>query len=152
MNKLSLLLLLSPCCLLAQNSDIIPQQGWGDDIPELSSLVNFARSESDLRVALIRYVEDKAAIKRRYEVLLSPTRIERLTEFYLGWQTKLKELSFGDMNHEGQVDYIALRNRIEYDLEAVRLDQERGRETRPDEAFPGGLFEGYCRFQRQYDR
>ena len=131
MNKLCLLLLLSPCCLLAQNSDIIPQQGWGDDIPELSSLVNFARSESDLRVALIRYVEDKAAIKRRYEVLLSPTRIERLTEFYLGWQTKLKALSFGDMNHEGQVDYIALRNRIEYDLEAVRLDQERGRQMAP---------------------
>ncbi len=131
MNKSCLLLLLSPCCLLAQNSDIILPEGWGDDPPELRSLVTFARSESDLRVAVIRYVEDKAAIERRYEVQFSPTRIGRLTEFYLGWQTKLKELSFGEMNHEGQVDYIALRNRIEYDLEALSLEEERGDQIAP---------------------
>ena len=139
MNKPCLLLLLSPWRLLAQSSDIILPEGWGDDPPELTSLVTFARSESDLRVAVVRYLEDKSAIERRYEVRFSPTRIGRLTEFYLGWQTKLKELSFGDMNHEGQVDYIALRNRIEYDLEALRLEEERGQQIAPLLPFAGSL-------------
>lgn len=139
MNKPCLLLLLSPCSLLAQNSDIILPEGWGDDPPELTSLVTFARGESDLRVAVVRYVEDKAAIERRYEVQFSPTRIGRLTEFYLGWQAKLKELSFGDMNHEGQVDYIALRNRIEYDLEALSLEEERGEQIAPLLPFAASL-------------
>ena len=131
MNKSCLLILLIPCGLLAQNSDIILPQGWSDDPPELSSLITFARGESDLRVAIIRYLEDKAAIGRRYEVRFSPIRIARLTEFYLGWQTNLKKLPFGDMNHEGQVDYIALRNRIEYDLESLRLEEERGQQIAP---------------------
>ena len=103
MNKSCLLLLLSPCCLLAQNSDIILPEGWGDDPPELRSLVTFARSESDLRVAVIRYVEDKAAIERRYEVQLSRTRSGRLTGFYLVWQSKIKQLPFGGMNLTGCV-------------------------------------------------
>jgi hypothetical protein len=131
MNKSCLLLLLTPCCLLAQNSDIILPEGWGDDPPELTSLVTFARSESDLRVAIVRYLEDKAAIERRYEVQFSPVRINRLTEFYLGWQARLTDLPFDDLNHEGQVDYIALRNRIDYDLETLRLEEERGQQIAP---------------------
>ncbi|MGI9202618.1 MAG: DUF885 family protein [Woeseiaceae bacterium] len=131
MNKLCLFLLLTPCSLLAQDADIVLPEGWGDDPPDLSSLVIFARGESDLRVAVVRYLEDKAAIERRYEVRFSPVRIGRLTEFYLGWQAKVKDLSFGDLNHEGQVDYIALRNRVEYDLETLRLEEERGQQIAP---------------------
>lgn len=131
MNKICLLLLLIPYSLLAQNADVILPQGWGDDPPELASLVTFARGESELRIAVTRYLEDKAAIERRYEVLYSPVRISRLTEFYLGWQVRLKELSFDDLSHEGQVDYIALRNRIDYDLEALRLEEERGQQISP---------------------
>jgi len=131
MNKICLLLLLIPYSLPAQNADVILPQGWGDDPPELASLVTFARGESELRIAVTRYLEDKAAIERRYEVLYSPVRISRLTEFYLGWQVRLKELSFDDLSHEGQVDYIALRNRIDYDLEALRLEEERGQQISP---------------------
>ena len=131
MNKPCLLLLLMPCCLLAQNTDIMLPEGWDGDPPELTSLITFARSESDLRVAIVRYLEDKSAIERRYEVRFSPARIERLTGFYLGWQTNLQKIPFADMNHEGQVDYIALRNRIEYDLEALRLEEERGEQIAP---------------------
>ena len=126
-----LLLLLIPYNLLAQNSNVVLPEGWGGDPPVLASLVSFAQGESELRVAVNRYVEDKAAIERRYEIRYSAARINRLTEFYLGWQVRLKELSFDDLNHEGQVDYIALRNRINYDLEALDLEDERGQEISP---------------------
>ena len=104
------------------------QQGWADDPPALGSLVAFAETESDLRVAIERYLLDKAAIERRFEVLYSPVRIERLTAFYLGWQQNLAALDFDSLNDEGQIDYVALRNRIEYDIETLRLHEERGAE------------------------
>jgi len=42
--------------------------------------VQFARSESDLRNAIHRYVLDLEAIERRYEVQYSPMRIQRLSQ------------------------------------------------------------------------
>jgi len=131
MNKIYLLLLLTPCGLFAQSNDVILPQGWGDDPPKLASLITFARGESELRVVIVRYLEDKAAIGRRYEVRYSPVLIGRLTEFYLGWQKQLRELSFDDLSQEGQIDYIALRNRIDYDLETLRLEEERGQQISP---------------------
>ena len=65
-------LLIIPSDLLAQNSEINIPKGWEKDPPEIASLVDFTRSESNLRVAIIRYIEDKKSINRRYEVLLSP--------------------------------------------------------------------------------
>jgi len=62
------LLLMIPPSLSAQNTEINLPAGWAEDAPVLASLVEFTRSESDLRVAVIRYVEDKASIGRRYEV------------------------------------------------------------------------------------
>ena len=60
------------------------RRGWGDDPPALSSLVAFARTESDLRVAVDRYLLDKAAIERRYEVPYSPARHARLRDVLPG--------------------------------------------------------------------
>ena len=131
MKILCLLLLLSPGYLFAQVTGVVPKQGWEEVAPELSSLIDFARSESELRVAIVRYIEDDAALKRRYEVLYSPTRIKRLTEFYLAWQAQLNELSFEELNREGQIDYIVLRNRIKYDLESMRREAEQAQQIAP---------------------
>ena len=127
---LILMLLLSVCALAQENRPVLPE-GWDADPPDVSSLVTFARQESDLRVAITRYLLDKAAIERRYEVQFSPVRIERLTTFHLGWQQRLRDVDFARLNHEGQVDYIALRNRIDYDLEVLRLQERRGEEIAP---------------------
>jgi len=131
MNKTCLLLLLISGNAMAQHADVVLPEGWGDDPPILGSLVAFARGESDLRVAVSRYVKDKAAIERRYEVQFSPVRIRRLREFHEGWQRRLQEVDFEDLNHEGQIDFIALRNRIEYDLETLGLTAERGTQIAP---------------------
>ncbi|MDA0824740.1 MAG: hypothetical protein O3C28_20310, partial [Proteobacteria bacterium] len=121
-------LLLLPTCLLAENPDTDTQQTWSADPPELSSLVTFARQESDLRVATIRFVEDRKSIERRYEVQYSPARHQRLREFLNGWRQQLQKVDFESLNHEGQIDYIALRNKITYDIEMLALDVEKGKE------------------------
>lgn len=127
----ALLLLCVPQVLPAQNSDILPSPGWDADPPSLMSLIEFARHESELRVTVNRYLEDKAAIERRYEVLYSPVRIDRLTRFHLGWKNQLDDLPFADLTHEAQIDYIGLRNRIDYDIETLRLEEERGQQMAP---------------------
>lgn len=75
-----------PGTLLAQGATPAAATGWAEDPPVLSSLVAFARGESDLRLAVIRYLEDRGAIERRYEVDYSPVRHERLRRFSTDWQ------------------------------------------------------------------
>ena len=120
-----------PSELLAQNSEINIPKGWEKDPPELAPLVDFTKSESNFRIAIIRYIEDKESINRRYEVLLSPVRHKRLRDFYLAWQRRLKELDFETLNHEGQIDYIALSNQIKYDLEMLKLADRQAKEIAP---------------------
>ena len=75
-------LIAMPSDLYAQNAEINISKGWEEDPPRLSSLIDFTKSESNFRIAVKRYVEDKASIKRRYEVLLSPVRHKRLRAFH----------------------------------------------------------------------
>lgn len=131
MKKLVSLFLIIPSSLLAQDAGVALPAGWADDPPVISTLVTFARGQSDLRVAVVRYLEDKEAIERRYPVHYSPARIARLREFHEGWQRQLQDVDFDGLNHEGQIDYIALRNRIEYDLATLALTEERGDQIAP---------------------
>ena len=72
--------------------------------------------------ALTRYEEDRSALMRRYDIPLSPVRRARLERFYQGWLDALADMDFDALNHEGQVDYVLLRNRMEFELEM--LEQE----------------------------
>lgn len=131
MTRFMLLMLTFPALLTAQESNLVPTGGWSDDPPELATLVEFADRQSDLRVAVIRYLEDKAAVERRYPVIFSPVRMARLSEFYTSWQRRLGELDFESLNHEGQVDYIALRNRIAFDIDMLALHEARAEQIEP---------------------
>jgi len=114
-----------------QSGSIVPSEGWASDPPVLDSMVEFARGESDLRVAVRSYVEDREGLKRRYPVRFSPTRIARLRQFQEGWKDRLAEVDFEGLNHEGQIDYILLRNRIDFALKMLDLDQRRAEEMAP---------------------
>ncbi|MEX2526216.1 MAG: DUF885 family protein [Gemmatimonadota bacterium] len=115
----------------AERPEVFLDPSWAEDPPELASLVTFARGESDLRVAVTRYLEDRDAIYRRYPVDYSPVRQARLREFYRGWEARLQQADFDALNHEGQMDYILLRNRLTYEMEMLDLDEERWSETAP---------------------
>jgi uncharacterized protein (DUF885 family) len=122
-----------PGCLAAQDaaSTAVATYGWAADPPVLSALVEHARNESELRVALDRYRLDLAALQRRYPIDYSPTRQARLERFYSGWGERLNELDFDALSQEGKVDYILLRNQIRFDREMLQLDEERWAEIAP---------------------
>jgi hypothetical protein len=125
MTRIGFLLVAMPALAFAQTPAAPTQSGWGDDPPSLASLVAFAHQESDLRVAATRYSADAAAIERRYPVAYSPVRAARLAKFQEGWRRRVGELDFDSLNFEGKIDYIALHNRIDYEIEKLRLQQER---------------------------
>ncbi|UCF20002.1 MAG: DUF885 domain-containing protein [Gemmatimonadota bacterium] len=130
---LAALLTVAPVRLAAQDaaSTAVARDGWADDPPVLSALVEHARNESELRVALDRYDLDLAALQRRYPVDYSPARRARLDQFYGGWQARLDELDFDALSQEGRIDYILLRNQIRFDREMLRLEEERWVEIAP---------------------
>jgi hypothetical protein len=121
---------LLPCAAFAQAEAIAPA-GWADDPPSLTALVDIARRESALRVAVQRYSEDIAAIERRFPVVYSPARTARLRKHHEGWRQKLAELDFASLGREGQLDYLTLRNRILYNLDRLKLDEERAAQVAP---------------------
>jgi uncharacterized protein (DUF885 family) len=100
---------------------------WAADAPSLKTLVEIGRQDSDLRLALRRYAEDAAALRRRYDIPNSPVVLARQRAFQEAWLRRLKELDFNSLNREGQIDYILLRHRIEFEL-AMLDEQERNLE------------------------
>jgi len=51
--------------------------------------------------------------------------------FYDEWLGALKDLNFDGLNHEGRVDYVLLRNDIQFQLEELRLEEESVDTMRP---------------------
>jgi hypothetical protein len=131
MRTVALLLATLPGVLFAADNEVTSPAGWADDPPSLAPLVAFDHSQSDLRTVVMRYLQDTAAIERRYPVPYSPQQATRLRKLCEGWKQRLVELDFDALNFEGQIDYIALRNRIDYDLDKLRLTQERAAQIAP---------------------
>lgn len=131
MKRFALLLGIIPALTLAQTPGVGAPEGWANDPPVLTSLVEFARQESSLRVAVVRYTEDIEAVGRRYPVPYSPARIARLRKLHEGWQQQLAALDFGSLDREAQIDYLALRNRITYYLDRLKLEEQRAAQLKP---------------------
>jgi uncharacterized protein (DUF885 family) len=116
---LAAVLAANPTAAVAQTLENPPADGVLADVPTIEDLMSFAEGQSDLRIALERYREDRAALYRRYDVEFSPTLRSRLRSFYEGWQDRLADLDFDELNHEGRIDYLMLSYRITFELEML---------------------------------
>ena len=131
MKKTGCLVAMIPCLALAQAAAVDAPTGWADDPPALTALVQMARGESSLRLAVTRYTQDIAAIERRYPVPYSPARLTRLQRHHTDWRAQLATLDFESLDRESQLDYVALRNRITYYLDRLKLEEARAAQVRP---------------------
>ena len=110
--------------LTSQFSSSVLAQNVLDATPDLAALVDFDQSQSDFKVVVNRYNEDRRALLRRYDVPLSPVRSQRLQGFYSDWQAQMEKLDFNTLNHEGQIDFTLLRNRLVFELEMLRQERQ----------------------------
>ena len=81
-------------------------------VPALRPLV--AARPSELAEIVARYAEDRQALGRRYGVQYSPARLERMDAFTREWLSRLRDLEFDELSQEGRIDYVLLRNELEY--------------------------------------
>jgi hypothetical protein len=103
-------------------------RGWEQPVPSLASLVAFDRGQSELRVAVERFAEDRAALGRRYDVEYSPVPRERMERFYAGWQAALEALDFRAQSLETQIDHILLAHQVEFGLATLEERERHERE------------------------
>jgi uncharacterized protein (DUF885 family) len=96
-----------------------PIPGWAGDPPVLQDLVDFARQESELRTVLPAYNSGRAAMLRLLPRSNDAEAQAVQLRWYKSWLDELARLDFDRLSIDGKVDYIGLRNRIEYEMTVI---------------------------------
>jgi hypothetical protein len=104
------------CCAAAGTLSALPLSAFQ------AAQEEFDNSRSEMRPAIEWFASDRASLNRAYGDPLSPARQDRFKEFFTGWEARLNTLNFDSMSQDGKVDYILLRNRLDYDLRQLDLD------------------------------
>ncbi|MEX0906732.1 MAG: DUF885 family protein [Gemmatimonadota bacterium] len=110
-------LVAGPLAVEAQGARAGTDASWAEDIPSPAALVAFARGESELRNAASAYSAGRAAMRRSLEGL-PPAQAEQSEQrWFASWRDELAALDFDALSVEGKIDYIVLRNEIEFDMD-----------------------------------
>jgi uncharacterized protein (DUF885 family) len=88
-----------------------------------------ATATSELRDLVDRYDADRQAIQRFYTIPGSTMRRDRLRTYYEAWLQKLPSVAFDALSREGKVDYVLLRNKVEYELSLLAREDRVRRQT-----------------------
>ena len=98
------------------------------DVPAAGDL---DAGKSEMRPAIERYVSDRGSLARSYPVESSPARTARFRQFYGEWLAMIGKMNFDAMSHEGKVDYVLFRTRLESDLQELELQAKAQAEIDP---------------------
>ena len=66
-----------------------------------------------------RFSTDRSALDRFYPINLSETRLKRMERVLKRWRDGLKDVDFDAANRSGQIDYILLRNELDYAVSEI---------------------------------
>jgi uncharacterized protein (DUF885 family) len=105
-------------------------------VPDVTPL---SAATSELRDTVDRFVADGQAIQRFFNVPGSGERRTRLRGYYDAWLAALPKIDFGRLSREGQVDYVLLRNHIEYQQALLRREERNETLTAPLVPFAGDI-------------
>jgi uncharacterized protein (DUF885 family) len=89
------------------------------------------RPQSELRGLIERYDTDVKSLERSMPVSFSPAANARLRAFYEHWLAVLQKLDFQKLSQEGRVDYLLLRNHIEYERRRGEIQEKEQTEMAP---------------------
>jgi uncharacterized protein (DUF885 family) len=109
-------------------------------VPRLAELVLPAGAASELRDVVARFVTDRNALQRRWNVEWAPMRRQRLREFYRGWTARLQELDFDRLSQQGRIDYILLSYRLRHELALLDREEKLFAEAEPLVPFATNVF------------
>jgi uncharacterized protein (DUF885 family) len=94
---------------------------------------------SELRDLVERYAQDRQALGRFYTVPGSDVRRERFRAFNRAWLAALPKVDFTKLSQQGRVDYVALRNELDYELALLDREERAAAGTGPLLPFAGTI-------------
>ena len=106
-----------------------PSKGTSaNEVPDASEL---NPPESEMRPLIERYTVDRGSLTRSYPVSMSPARAARFRQLYSDWLAQLQKLNFDAMSQEGKVDYLLLKNHLEYETRQLDIQTKQLAEIQP---------------------
>ncbi len=87
--------------------------------------------ESEMRAIIEYYVVDRGSLTRSYPVAISPARADRFRKFHSDALERMQKLDFDSMSQEGKVDYVLLKNHLEYELRQLDIQAKQLAEVAP---------------------
>jgi dipeptidyl aminopeptidase/acylaminoacyl peptidase/uncharacterized protein (DUF885 family) len=99
-------------------------------VPGLDEL-ELDASRSELRPVIERYSADRASLSRTHTIPVSPARRSKFRQFYSDWLERLGRLSFDGLSQDGRVDYLLLKNQLEYELRRLDIQAKEAAEMGP---------------------
>ena len=97
--------------------------GWAQDPPVLAPLIAFGRGQSELREVIESFTSGRGALRRQIGEASDAAAVERQRAWYRSWLDQLATLDFDALSAEARVDYVLLRNRIEFELASLDVPQ-----------------------------
>jgi uncharacterized protein (DUF885 family) len=94
-----------------------------------------------MRSLVERFSADQSSLERFDGTPMSPARAARMREFYDQWLATLGSIDFGRRDHDGQVDYLLLKNHLRREREQLDHQRRRDEEVRPLLPFWEGIVE-----------
>ena len=135
---LALLFLAAP--LSAQNTTLQSGVDGAQYVPPLAPLLAPRGTESELRDIVSRFTNDENALGRRWTVEYAPQRRARFTEFYRGWQSRLRELDFDKLSQQGRIDYVLMNHNLRHSLALLEREEKMWMESAPVLPFGSDVF------------
>jgi uncharacterized protein (DUF885 family) len=123
------LFLLSTCLSSISPMSASPaSRSAAGDAPDLGDL---DLSNSEMRVAIERYVADRGSLSRSYPVEMSPARLTRFKQFYSDWLALIGKMNFDTMGQDGRIDYVLFKYHLNHELQQLDVQARALAEIAP---------------------
>lgn len=98
---------------------------------EEAILEALAETPGKMRPLMERYEADRHSLERKYPLVLSVVRRERMQRFFEGWRKALESLDFAALSQADRIDYLLFHNHLRHQLRRLEIEADRVAETAP---------------------
>jgi hypothetical protein len=86
---------------------------------------------SELRDFIERYTDDRASVRRTFNLAFSETTRTRMRGFYTSWLARLGKVDFDSLSQDGRIDYVLLKNQLDYEVRQIDIQAKAQQEIAP---------------------
>ncbi|MES2015312.1 MAG: DUF885 family protein [Pseudomonadota bacterium] len=117
----------APLILAAALAVAVP----GFSAPLTPPMAQFAITQQAMPTLIQRFQLDLASLDHKYTVAYGPARTAGLRDFYQQWRGALDALPFDSFGVEDRIDFVMLRNQIDFELRELAVQDKRYLEAEP---------------------